>query len=187
MSPSKQTQPTNKLKWTIKQEHLRFRYSTKALLKDLVHLRLERLELIGSNRREGWSNECFPKISPGWHKSTKRVFQFMRIFAVSNSEAIHRKWKGCPQSSVPSPQSSVLDHRSSILSLQSSILRLQVFCEKFCRDIHIHQKSEKKCILLAGVPKKFQNSKKYAFAPKNSICGIWGANGVKISTYALWG
>ena len=92
-----------------------------------------------------------------------------------------------PQSRVLNPQFLIIDPRSSILSLQSSILSLQVFCEKFCRDIHIHQKSEKKCILLAGVPKKFQNSKNYAFAPKNSICGILGANGLKISTYALWG
>ena len=50
------------------------------------------------------------------------LWWFLRIFVVSKdeNEASHRKWKGCPQSSILNLQSSVLSPHSSVFSLQSS-------------------------------------------------------------------
>ena len=90
-----------------------------------------------------------------------------------------------PQSRVLNPQFLIIDPRSSILSLQSSILSQQVFCKKFCRNIHIHQKSEKKAFCLQECQKNAVQ--KLCFCSKKSICGILVANVMKISTYALWG
>ena len=48
-------------------------------------------------------------FKPGF-EDFSNLWGFLRIFVVSKgeNEASHRRWKGCPQSSILSPQSSVL-------------------------------------------------------------------------------
>ena len=73
---------------------------------------------------------------PGF-EDFSNLSEFLRIFVVSKgeNEASHRRWKGCPQSSILNLQSSVLSPQSSVLSPQkcSQKLDLRHFSRE-CRD-----------------------------------------------------
>ena len=125
---------------------------------------------------------AFPRYPQGGTNCTNLQSGFSNLWGFLWSQIVrpsieNEKAVLNPQSRVLNPQFLIIDPRSSILSLQSSILSQQVFCKKFCRNIHIHQKSEKNAFCL-------QECQKNAV---QSICGILVANVMKISTYALWG
>ena len=88
-------------------------------------------------------------FKPGF-EDFSNLWGFLRIFVVSKgeNEASHRRWKGCPQSSVLSYQSSTINPQSSFLIHWASVLSPQwsVLSWWLNKDIHL----QLCCFLLAG-------------------------------------
>ena len=86
----------------------------------LIRLSLKSVEWALTTTRV---TQVVQSCKPGF-EDFSNLWRFLRIFVVSKGEnkASHRRWKGCPQFSVPSPQSQVLSPQLWILSYQSSVL-----------------------------------------------------------------